>query len=376
MKIVTIVGARPQFVKAAAVSRAIAVWNGNGAGAGAGGARIEERLVHTGQHYDLNLSQVFFDQLEIPATSHHLGIGSLPHGAQTGRMLAAIEAVLLEEKPDGVLVYGDTNSTLAGALAAKKLCLPLVHVEAGLRSFNWRMPEEINRVLTDRISDLLFCPTATSVANLRREGITAGVEQVGDVMYDAVLFYRARARERSRILERLQLVPGRFVLATVHRAENTDDPARLRGILAGLSAVAGELPVVLALHPRTQKILAQQGLESMLGGVRVIDAVPYLDMIRLEEAARAIVTDSGGVQKEAFFFRVPCITLREETEWVELVETGWNHLVGADAERIAAAVRAAAPGNAPPELYGDGNAAGKIVSRLASHFPSPPGQAA
>src|SRR5713101_2688876 len=372
LRLLTIVGARPQFVKAAAVSRAIAAWNANGTRAGSRGACIEERLVHTGQHYDSNLSQVFFDELEIPAPSHHLGIGSLSHGAQTGRMLAAIEAVLLEEKPDCVMVYGDTNSTLAGALAAKKLCIPLVHVEAGLRSFNWKMPEEINRVLTDRISDLLYCPTPTAVANLRGEGITTGVEQVGDVMYDAALFYRGRARERSRILESLQLAPGKFVLATVHRAENTDDPARLRGILAGLAAVACDSPVVLALHPRTRKILAEQGLDNMPGGVRAIDAVPYLDMIRLEEAARAIVTDSGGVQKEAFFFHVPCITLREETEWVELIESGWNRLAGAAAERIAAAVRAASvPPGAPPVLYGDGDAAGKIVESLASHFGSP-----
>lgn len=375
-KVLTVVGARPQFVKAAAVSRAIGTWNretsdraASSLGAScAGASAIEELLVHTGQHYDSNLSQVFFDELEIPAPRYHLGIGSLPHGAQTGRMLAAIEPVLVAEKPDWVLVYGDTNSTLAGALAAKKLNLSLAHVEAGLRSFNRRAPEEINRVLTDRISDALFCPTTTAVANLRREGITSGVEQVGDVMYDASLFYRQRARATSRVLETHRLEPQRFVLSTVHRAENTDDPARLGEILAGLAAVAQDVPVVLALHPRTRKLIAEHGLSERLGSAKVIDPVPYLDMIRLEESARVIVTDSGGVQKEAYFFRVPCVTLREETEWVETVETGWNRLSVADANRIASAVREArAPQNPTTELYGDGDAAGKIAAFLAGH---------
>jgi UDP-GlcNAc3NAcA epimerase len=360
VKVVTIAGARPQFVKVAAVSRAIAAHNSRH------GRAIEEILVHTGQHYDANLSQVFFDELEIPAPRYHLGIGSLPHGAQTGRMLAAIEPVLVEEKPDWVLVYGDTNSTLAGALAAKKLNLALAHVEAGLRSFNRRMPEEINRVLTDRISDALFCPTTTAVANLRAEGITRGVEQVGDVMYDASLFYRERARANSRVLETLGVEPKRFVLATVHRAENTDDPARLAEIVDGLAAAAESSGVVLALHPRTRKLIAQHGLAARLGRIQVIDPVPYLDMIRLEESARVIVTDSGGVQKEAFFFRVPCVTLREETEWVETVESGWNRLTPADAGRIAAAVRdARAPEKTAAEFYGDGDAAGKIAGYLA-----------
>lgn len=350
-------------MKAAAVSRAIAVWN-----RGARGAAIEEILLHTGQHYDANLSQVFFDELEIPAPRYNLGIGSLSHGPQTGRMLAAIEPILIEEKPDWVLVYGDTNSTLAGALAAKKLNLALAHVEAGLRSFNPRMPEEINRVLTDRVSDALFCPTTTAVTNLRREGITRGVEQVGDVMYDASLFYRERARAGSRVLQTLGLEPRRFVLSTVHRAENTDDPARLGQILAGLAAIAQDLRVVLALHPRTRKLIAGHGLAARLGRVEVIDAVPYLDMIRLEESARAIVTDSGGVQKEAYFFRVPCVTLREETEWVETVESGWNRLAAADANRIASAVREArAPENPTAELYGDGDASEKIAGYLAVH---------
>ena len=377
MKVVTIVGARPQFVKAAAVSRAIVAWNheaSNRGATGASAAAIEEILIHTGQHYDASLSQVFFDELEIPAPRYHLGIGSLPHGAQTGRMLAAIEPVLVEEKPDWVMVYGDTNSTLAGALAAKKLNLSLAHVEAGLRSFNRRMPEEINRVLTDRISDALFCPTTTAVANLRREGITCGVEQVGDVMYDASLFYRERARATSKVLEAHGLAPQQFVLSTVHRAENTDDPARLGQILAGLAAVAKEVRVVLALHPRTRKLIAEHGLGEQLGRAEVIDPVPYLDMIRLEESARAIVTDSGGVQKEAYFFRVPCVTLREETEWVETVESGWNRLAAADADRIATLVRdARVPQNPAAELYGDGNASGKIAAYLAGHATAAPG---
>jgi len=360
LKIVTIVGARPQFIKAAAVSRAISEHNR------VGGRRIEEVIVHTGQHYDANLSQVFFDELEIGEPRYHLGVGSLSHGAQTGRMLEAIEPVLLEEKPDWVLIYGDTNSTLAGALAAKKLNLPTAHVEAGLRSFNRRMPEEINRVVADRISDLLFCPTKTAVANLAREGIACGVFQVGDVMYDASLYYRERARVRSRILERLGLEPERFVLATVHRAENTDDANRLVGILDGLARVAEQFRVILAIHPRTRKSIAQHRLEHRLGSTEVIDPVSYLDMIRLEETARTICTDSGGVQKEAFFFRVPCLTLREETEWVETVQYGWNRLVGAHPERI---FRGVFDSQGPPvremaSLYGDGGASNKIVAIL------------
>lgn len=366
MKVVTIVGARPQFVKAAAVSRAIGLWNSNAAGTG--GKAIEEILVHTGQHYDTSLSQVFFDELEIPTPRYHLEIGSLPHGAQTGRMLAAIEPLLVEENPDTVLVYGDTNSTLAGALAAKKLNIALAHVEAGLRSFNRRMPEEINRVLTDRISDALLCPTIAAVTNLRREGIKEGVEQVGDVMYDASLFYRKRARDTSRVLERLELETGRFVLATVHRAENTDDPVRLTHILSSLAKVANDLRVVLALHPRTRKLIAQHDLSARLGRVQVIDPVAYLDMIRLEESARVIVTDSGGVQKEAYFFRVPCVTLRQETEWVETVESGWNRLTGADPALICSALREArAPNATMVEFYGDGDAAGKIVKYLSGY---------
>lgn len=361
MKIATIVGARPQFVKAAGVSRAIADHNRTHSDA------IEEVLVHTGQHYDANLSQVFFDELEIPEPRHNLGIGSLSPGAQTGRMLEAIEKVLIAERPDWVLTYGDTNSTLAGALAARALNLKCAHVEAGLRSFNCRMAEETNRIVADRLSDVRFCPTTAAVENLAREGIHEGVFRVGDVMYDASLYYRERARTDSRILERFALAPKTFVLATVHRAENTDDPRRLAGIVEGLCRVARRSRVVLAIHPRTRKCLAQHGLKESLGTVQVIDPVPYLDMIRLEEAARAIYTDSGGVQKEAYFFRVPCITLRDETEWVETVQCGWNRLVGADPQRIA---KAAVDCDAVPQaredsFYGDGHASNRIVEILS-----------
>jgi UDP-GlcNAc3NAcA epimerase len=361
MKFVSVVGARPQFIKAAAISRAIAAHN-----AAHPEGCIEDIILHTGQHYDENMSQVFFDELAIPAPRYNLGIGSLPHGAQTGRMLEAIERVLMEQRPDWVVVHGDTNSTLAGALAARKLNLLLAHVEAGLRSFNCRMPEEINRVLADHMSDFLFCPTDTAVRNLHAEGIERGVKQVGDVMFDAALFSRENARASSRVLQTLGLKPREFVLATVHRAENTDDTERLASICKGLACVANETPVILALHPRTRKLLAQHRIESILGRVRLIAPVPYFDMIRLEESARAICTDSGGVQKEAFFFGVPCITLRDETEWVETVEAGWNTLIGADSTALVRAIRAAAdlPAQTRPPFYGDGKAAENIVKIL------------
>ena len=317
LKVVSVVGARPQFIKAAAVSRVLRATPG-----------VREVLVHTGQHYDDNMSRVFFEELEIPEPDYHLGVGSGTHGAQTGRMLEAIEQVLLEEKPDWVLVYGDTNSTLAGALAAVKLHIPVAHVEAGLRSFNRRMPEEINRVLTDHASDLLFAPTEAAVANLRREGIPEErIHCVGDVMYDAALYYGMKAERESRILERLSLTRKGYILATVHRAENTDDHARLRAILQALSEAAQEVGVVFPVHPRTRKAMERYGLTDLVRPLIVIDPVGYLDMVMLEKNARLIVTDSGGVQKEAFFYRVPCVTLREETEWEELVELGWNRLV-------------------------------------------------
>lgn len=354
--IVTIIGARPQFIKAAPLSRALR----------AAGAR--EVLVHTGQHYDRSMSDVFFEELEVPRPDHNLGVGSLPHGAQTGRMLEAVEQVLLRERPDWVLVYGDTNSTLAGALAAVKLHVPVAHVEAGLRSFNRRMPEEINRVLTDQVSDRLYTPTATAAEHLRREGAAPErVRPVGDVMYDAALYFGARSEERSRVLEALGLAPKGYVLGTVHRAENTDDPARLEAVFQGLASVAEECPVVVPVHPRTRAALEGRGLlDRVAARVRLVDPVGYLDMVRLERNARLIATDSGGVQKEAFFHRVPCVTLREETEWTELVELGWNRTVPpTSAAALAAGVRAGLGSRGREgRPYGDGDAAVRIAADL------------
>ena len=364
MKVTTVVGARPQFIKAAAVSRAI-----QAQGAAGAGPEVVERIVHTGQHYDENMSRVFFDELRIPRPAVNLEVGSGTHGVQTGEMLKRLEADLLADRPDWVLVYGDTNSMLAGALAAVKLHVPVAHVEAGLRSFNRRMPEEINRVVADCISSLLFCPTATAVANLAREGVTEGVRKVGDVMYDSVLFNTRLAEEQSDVMARLGLDPKGFYLATVHRAENTDDPQRLAGILEALARM--ERPIVLPLHPRTRKTLGAS-LDEVGGRVRVIDPVPYLDMLMLEKNARIILTDSGGVQKEAYWFGVPCVTLRDETEWVELVEADCNRIVGADAETIVGAVEAfeaagaTLPSGRPTDLYGDGRSAEKIAAMLAT----------
>jgi UDP-N-acetylglucosamine 2-epimerase len=362
-KIITVIGARPQFIKAAAVSRAIAAVNAAG-----GAVQIDERIIHTGQHYDANMSKVFFDELKIPRPMVNLAVGSGSHGQQTGAMLERIEQVLLEEKPDWTLIYGDTNSTLAGALAAAKLHIPVAHVEAGLRSFNRRMPEEINRVVADALSALLFCPTTTAAANLAKEGAVGGVHQVGDVMYDSVLFNAELAQGRQGILERFGMEPKAYYLATVHRAENTDDPARLAGIVAAFAGL--DRPILLPLHPRTRKTLGAN-LAGLAGKVRVIDPVSYLDMIVLEQNARLILTDSGGMQKEAYWFGVPCVTLRDETEWVELVAAGCNRVVGADPGAIAAAVvglesaGAALPESRPRDLYGDGHSAEAIVGILA-----------
>ena len=348
MKVVSIVGARPQFIKAAAVSRVLR-------------REHKEVLLHTGQHYDDLMSDVFFRELDLPPPDVNLGVGSASHGRQTGEMLIGIERVLLEERPDRVLVYGDTNSTLAGALAAAKLQIPLAHVEAGLRSFNRAMPEEVNRVVADRLSDLLFCPTRTAVENLAREGITAGVHWVGDVMYDLLLQSLPIAERRSDILRRLGLVPGAYLLATVHRAGNTDVRENLSAILAGLNAV-GET-VVFPLHPRTRRALAQWGI-SPAENVLLVEPVGYLDMLVLEKHARLILTDSGGVQKEAYWLGIPCLTLREETEWVETVEAGWNVLVGASPKRIVEAVHTFRPQGERPALFGDGRAGEKIVELL------------
>ncbi len=350
LKIVTVVGARPQFIKAAAVSRVLR-------------RTCAEVLVHTGQHYDDNMSKVFFDELDVPPPDCHLGIGSGGHGAQTGAMLAALEEVLVREKPDRVLVYGDTNSTLAGALAAAKLHLPVAHVEAGLRSFNRRMPEEINRVLTDHLSDLLFCPGETAVAHLAAEGIVAGVHAVGDVMHEALRHAVALAERKTTVLERLGLAPNGYALATLHRAENVDDPARLAQLLAALREVARRQPVVFPVHPRTRKLIEGSGLR-IGANIRSIDPVGYLDMIELERECDFVVTDSGGVQKEAYFFKKSCITLRDATEWVETVSARANVLVGADGERIREAILRPPSPSEWPALFGDGNAGELILDEI------------
>lgn len=350
MKIVTIIGARPQFIKAAAVSRKIAERE-----------NIQEVLVHTGQHYDANMSDIFFEELSIPRPHYHLGIGGGHHGEMTGRMLGAIESVLLDEKPDWVLVYGDTNSTLAGALAAVKLHIPVAHIEAGLRSFNRRMPEEINRVLTDHASDLLLAPTRIAMSNLSTEGVAQKkCHLVGDVMYDASLFYRDRARKPIWFAE-LGIAPSEFVLATIHRAENTDDLVRLAGIMQGLGSAG--LPVILPLHPRTRGKLREYGI-TLSANLHAVEPVGYLEMIWLEANCALVATDSGGVQKEAYFFQKPCVTLRNETEWVELVETGWNVLAGVDAEKIGEAISTARVTDDWMPIYGLGDASSKIFKVL------------
>lgn len=360
-RIMTVVGARPQFIKAAAVSRHLQDQG------------LKEVLVHTGQHYDANMSDIFFRELGLKAPGYHLGIGSGGHGAQTGEMLKAIESVLLQERPDLVMVYGDTNSTLAGALAAAKLHIPVAHVEAGLRSYNRNMPEELNRVLTDHLSDLLFAPSSLACDNLKREGIQgASVLMSGDVMYDIALRMGALADQESRILENLKLSSRGYVLATVHRAENTDHPERLLAILYGLEAVARKLPVLFPMHPRTRKLLVAAGMAAPREpGMRWTDPVGYLDMIQLEKHARLIATDSGGVQKEAYFQQVPCVTLRDETEWTELVDLGWNRLVPPrDSESLATALQEAL--DAPPGLeqfpYGTGAAGIEIAKTLRRYL--------
>ena len=313
LKILSVVGARPQFIKAAALSRAIRETEG-----------LSEVMVHTGQHFDADMSDVFFDELSIPAPKHYLDIHGGDHGEMTGRMLIAIEPVMKTEKPDWVIVYGDTNSTLAGSLAASKLHIPVAHVEAGLRSFNRRMPEEINRVLTDHLSTLHLCPTRNAVENLANEGVTESVHHVGDVMFDATVFAAQQAGRRSSILADMSLMAGNYAVATVHRAENTAEPQQLRAVIDYLKSCAVRLPVVLPLHPRTEQAARRLGID--LGGLTVIAPVGYLDMTKLLGSASEVYTDSGGLQKEAYFHRVPCTTLRDETEWTETVTHGWNRL--------------------------------------------------
>ena len=356
IKIASVVGARPQFIKAAVVSSRLRAH-----------PEIREVLIHTGQHYSQTMSDVFFEQLEIPRPDVNLGVGKANPAAQIGNMLIRLDSVLKSEPFDWVLVYGDTNSTLAGALAAVKAGIPLAHVEAGLRSFNRKMPEEINRLTTDHLADLLLTPTDTADVNLRKEGIPAErIAHVGDVMYDSVLYYREKARTRSRILESLSLDPKAFLLCTIHRAENTDNARNLETILRSLSMVSKEVKIVLPLHPRTRAAIDEHKLGEILPpAVHTIDPVSYLDMLQLEANARLIITDSGGVQKEAFFVGVPCVILRRETEWVELVESGWHKLAPPKDAKAMARVILTALSKSTPELshtplFGNGHAAEKI----------------
>jgi UDP-GlcNAc3NAcA epimerase len=373
IKIVTVIGARPQFIKAAPVSRAIAEHNRLSPHPSA----LTEIIVHTGQHFDKEMSDIFFKEMDIPQPAYNLGINSASHGAMTGRMLEKIEEILIKEKPDRVLVYGDTNSTLAGALAAVKLHIPVAHVEAGLRSYNREMPEEINRVLTDHSADILFCPTQRAVENLKAEGIinsgntipdssrlTPNVHLVGDTMYDAVLQFSETARQKSKILEDLGLRTKEYILATVHRPYNTDVLENLESILSAFLEI--NEPIVFPVHPRTKQRLINSKFKIQNSSLMYISPVGYLDMLMLEQNAKAILTDSGGMQKEAYLFGVPCITLRPETEWVETVESGWNVVVGADREKIIDAVNDLKLNNLHPGLYGDGHAAEKIVRCLTT----------
>jgi UDP-GlcNAc3NAcA epimerase len=358
LQLLTVVGARPQFIKAAALSRAIAASDG----------AIQEQILHTGQHFDAAMSDQFFVELGIPQPAFHLGIGGGSHGANTGRMLEAIEQVLLAQRPDALLVYGDTDSTLAGALAASKLKIPVLHVEAGLRSFNRHQPEEQNRVLTDHLAELCFAPTDTAVGHMRREGIAEErIVRTGDVMADAARLFGEQAEAQAPALfSELALPAGPFILATIHRAENTDDPTRLAAILTALSQAP--LPVLLPLHPRTRSRIAEQGLEALLRGLTSCEPLGFLAMVLLERQAALVVTDSGGVQKEAFLQGTPCVTVRRETEWVELLECGWNRL--ADPEHVVTILGAIVqqlaldPNQPRTPLYGDGHAAEAIVAHL------------
>ena len=357
MKILTILGARPQFIKAGSVSREII----NQANSG---KNIEEVIVHTGQHYDANMSDIFFEEMMIPKPAYHLGIGGNTHGAMTGKMIEGVENILLKEDPDWVMVYGDTNSTLAGAIAASKLKVKIAHVEAGLRSYNMNMPEEVNRILTDRISTKLFCPTQAAYENLQKEGIDSwhsGAEAIitGDVMLDGAIFYRNFSRKPEGVE-----LPSEYVLCTLHRAENTDNVSRLKDIFTALQSIALKVQVVLPLHPRTKKIIAAAGIDTT--GLTLIEPLGYLNMIWLIDNCRVVMTDSGGLQKEAYFFDKPCITLRDETEWVETVESGWNRLVGASMKKIECAFSDFAQ-NTPSQkadLYGRGEASHYIVKQM------------
>jgi UDP-GlcNAc3NAcA epimerase len=358
MKLLTVVGARPQFIKAAMMSRALMRFG------------VTETILHTGQHYDFKMSELFFDELSLACPKYNLGVGSGSHGKQTSRMLEGIEAVLLDLRPDMVMTYGDTNSTLAGTLAAAKLHIPVSHVEAGLRSFNRQMPEEINRVLADHMADLLFAPTLTAVQNLQREGIAQErIIRSGDVMYDAMLHFASRAEAASSVLDHLQLQRGGYILATLHRCENTDNPRRLRAILGGLAEIAQHIPVVLPLHPRTRKeISLAQISREVLDRLALLEPLGYLDMIMLEKHACLIATDSGGIQKEAYFNGVPCVTLRAETEWLETLEGGCNQLLFPASQEIVATRILEALEITPifrRDVYGDGHSAEAIANAVA-----------
>ncbi|WP_155302398.1 UDP-N-acetyl glucosamine 2-epimerase [Desulfosarcina widdelii] len=385
MKIVTIIGARPQFIKSAPFSKAVQKLKSNG---DENKGTINELVVHTGQHFDANMSDVFFEELNIPKPAYNLQINSTSHGIMTGRMIESIESILMKEMPDWVMVYGDTNSTLAGALAAVKLNIPIVHVEAGLRSYNRKMPEEINRVLTDQCADCLFCPTRQAVKNLEREGFSNFIKDgslvefsdlrnlaleigathhpviinVGDTMYDAVLQFAEIARKKCRILDQLEIHPRQYLLATIHRQYNTDCPANLLEILSAFIEI--DEPIIFPVHPRTKKYVDMTNLDLKSSKVRCIPPVGYLDMLTLEQNSKSILTDSGGIQKEAYFFGVPCITLRTETEWVETVETGWNVVVGTDRKRIVETTKKLKMENPRPDMYGDGKAAEKMIKFL------------
>jgi UDP-GlcNAc3NAcA epimerase len=351
MRVLSIVGARPQFVKAAAMCRAVS-------------ARpdISHTIIHTGQHYDARMSDVFFEELGIPAPDHHLGVGSGTHAVQTGEMMKSLEPVLMAERPDWVLLYGDTNSTLAGMLVAAKLDIPAAHIEAGLRSFNRRMPEEINRIVADRLSSLLFCPTSAAMDNLQQEGLAAQSILTGDIMYDAFVIFRDIAERRGGELAS-QWRPGEFALATIHRAENTDDAGRMQAILAALEEIAASIcPVLLPLHPRTRKVLEACGWKAQ--AITVTSPLSYFEMLLLEGRARLILTDSGGVQKEAYFAQVPCVTIRDETEWVETLNNRCNVLTGADTDKIVAAANSASQAGPWTAVYGDGKAGVLMVDAL------------
>lgn len=352
MTIISVVGVRPQFIKLFPVSRALR-------------GRHREIIVHTGQHYDFEMSEVFLRELELPRPDYNLEVGSGAHGQQTGRMLMGLETIFLNEDPEMVVVFGDTNSTLAAALAASKLHIPIAHVEAGLRSFNREMPEETNRIVTDHVSDLLLCPTQTALLNLAREGITKGVSWVGDVMLDAALHFGDTSDLRATVLAPLQLERGRYLLATIHRPSTTDSPQALAILLDAFAAI--EEPIVFPVHPRTRRALQDAGL-ALSVNVRPIDPVGYLEMLALEKNARMVLTDSGGVQKEAFFFGVPCVTLRTETEWTELVEAGWNCIVGTNKQRILAAVQNWSPTGERPSLFGTGDSGRRIVEAMETHL--------